>query len=120
MSAVETNESPYATLGLRPGAGADEVRAAYQKLVRRYPPEMAPREFARVHRAYQLLRSPARRLEEAKSAPAEAVEQLGGVSDLVLAPPPPPPAPLTPAALEPLLAPHRRARLAEVLARYLG
>jgi molecular chaperone DnaJ len=113
-------DSPLTILGLSPGASADEVRAAYQKLARRYPPELAPREFARVHRAYQLLRSPARRFQAAWSSPEEAVGGIGGREELQLGPPRPAPPPLAESALEPLIAPLRRAHLARLLARFLG
>lgn len=113
-------DSPLATLGLGPGASAEEIRAAYRKLVRRYPPELAPLEFARIHRAYELLRSPGRRLEESLSKPEEALDRLGGGTGLALAPPRPAPPPLTEEALEALVAAQRRARLAELLARFFG
>ena len=71
-----TIETPHSVLGLPAAASAEEVTRAYRKLVRRYPPELAPQQFARVHRAYQLLTSPERRMEAARSSPEETIAQL--------------------------------------------
>lgn len=108
-------ETPHAVLGLPPAATAEEITRAYRKLVRRYPPELAPEQFARVHRAYQLLTSLERRMEAAQTAPEEAIEQIFAVPGVTLKPPPPPPPPLTEKDPEPLLAPFRRALLVRVL-----
>lgn len=107
---------PFTTLGLTPGAGAAEITAAYRKLARRYPPELAPERFADVHRAYQLLTSPERRMEAARSAPEDEIARLFPLPALTLKPTPSPPAPLTDQDLEPLLAPARRAALVRLLA----
>lgn len=108
-------ETPHALLGLPATATAEEISRAYRKLVRRYPPELAPEQFARIHRAYQLLTSLERRLEAVRTAPEEALEQLFALPGLTLKALPPPPPPLTAEALEPLLAPFRRALLARLL-----
>ena len=47
---------PYAVLGIQPGAGDEEIRAAYLAKVKLYPPDRAPGEFERVREAYDLLR----------------------------------------------------------------
>jgi hypothetical protein len=109
-------DDPHAVLGLAPGAGPVEIAAAYRKLVRRYPPELAPERFAAVHRAYQMLTSPARRMEAALAAPEDELARLFPLPALTLRPAPPPPPPVTAADLEPLLAPVRRAVLARLLA----
>lgn len=54
---------PYAVLGVSPGASAEDVRRAYFRLVRQYPPEAHPEEFKQVRAAYETLRSPLRRAE---------------------------------------------------------
>lgn len=108
-------ETPHAVLGLPAVATAEEITRAYRKLVRRYPPELAPQQFARIHRAYQLLTSPERRMEVARSAPEEAIDQLFPVPGTILKAPSPPPPVLTARDLEPLLAPFRRARLVRIL-----
>src|ERR1700704_1219703 len=107
-------ETPHAVLGLPAAATAEEITRAYRKLVRRYPPELAPQQFARIHRAYQLLTSPERRMEVARTAPEETIDQLFPVPAMSLKVLSPPPV-LTVRDLEPLLAPFRRARLARIL-----
>jgi DnaJ domain len=108
-------ETPHAVLGLPASATAEEITAAYRKLVRRYPPELAPEQFARIHRAYQLLTSLERRMEAVRTAPEEAIDQIFSVPGVTLKPPPPSPPPLTEKDLEPLLAPLRRAHLVRLL-----
>ncbi len=108
-------EIPHAVLGLPAMATAEEITRAYRKLVRRYPPELAPQQFARIHRAYQLLTSPERRMEEAQSAPEETIDQFFPVPATILRAAPSPPPLLAERDLEPLLAPFRRARLARIL-----
>lgn len=106
-------ETPHAILGLSPAATAEEVTRAYRKLVRRYPPELAPEQFARIHRAHQLLTSLEHRIEAARISPEEMLEQL--FAPPALKPPPPPPPPRTAEDLEPLRAPCRRLLLARCL-----
>ncbi len=78
-------EDPYAILGIPDTAGPEEVRRAYARLVRRHPPESDPSSFARVRRAYEVLRDPARRQdhdaeaiwgEECRALVQEAAEHL--------------------------------------------
>lgn len=113
-------DDPHAVLGLTPAATPEEITRAYRKLVRRYPPELAPREFARVHAAYQLLTSPARRMEAVRATPEEALAQLFPEPTATLKPPPPPPPPPTPEALESLLTPYRRELLLRLLRAGFG
>ena len=47
---------PYAVLSIEPGAGDEEIRAAYLAKLKLYPPDRAPDEFERVREAYDLLR----------------------------------------------------------------
>jgi curved DNA-binding protein CbpA len=108
-------ETPQTVLGLPASATAEEAARAYRKLVRRYPPELAPQQFARIHRAYQLLTSPALRMDAARAAPEETIDALFPLPAAALKPPPPPPPPLTGRDLEPLLAPLRRDLLARRL-----
>jgi curved DNA-binding protein CbpA len=107
-------ETPHAVLGLPAVATAEEITRAYRKLVRRYPPELAPQQFARIHRAYQLLTSPERRMEVARTAPEETIDQLFPAPAVRLKALSLPPV-LTIRDLEPLLAPFRRARLRRIL-----
>ncbi|MDR3354928.1 MAG: J domain-containing protein [Synergistaceae bacterium] len=46
-------ESAYEILRIRRDADPEEVRAAYVKVVRRYPPERFPERFATFHNAYE-------------------------------------------------------------------
>ncbi|HEU0235705.1 MAG TPA: J domain-containing protein [Candidatus Limnocylindrales bacterium] len=57
---------PYATLGLRPGADASEVRAAYRRLARQYHPDRSgdrrtTERMQAINRARAILSDPARR-----------------------------------------------------------
>lgn len=52
---------PYRVLGLAPQARPEEIRAAYLRKVKEYPPERAPREFEQVREAYEFLSDPRRR-----------------------------------------------------------
>jgi hypothetical protein len=54
-------------------------------------------------------------MEEARTAPEEAIEHLFPVPAVALKPPPPPPPPLTEQDLEPVLGPFRRALLIKLL-----
>ncbi|MDR1947581.1 MAG: J domain-containing protein [Desulfovibrio sp.] len=48
-------ESSCSVLHLSPQATPGEIRQAYARLVRRYPPEHFPEKFAAVHAAYRCL-----------------------------------------------------------------
>ncbi len=108
-------ETPHQILGLPASATVEEVTRAYRKLVRRYPPEVAPEQFARIHRAYQLLTSPERRMAVVRTAPEESIDQLFPLPVPVLKASPPLPPALAERDLEPLLAPCRHARLVMIL-----
>ncbi len=56
-------EDPRAVLDVGAEAGEDEIRAAYLRKIKEYPPDRAPAEFERVRDAYDLLRDPRRRTE---------------------------------------------------------
>ena len=55
------NDDPRNVLGIGPDAGDEEVRAAYLRKVKEFPPDRSPREFERVRDAYEVLRDPRRR-----------------------------------------------------------
>ncbi len=62
MSTSPTSiREPEEVLGIPPGAGEEEIRAAYLRKVKEYPPERAPEEFERVRDAYETLQDPRRR-----------------------------------------------------------
>lgn len=48
-------------LGVGLEAGDEEIRAAYLRKVKEFPPDRAPVEFERIRDAYELLRDPRRR-----------------------------------------------------------
>lgn len=55
--------NPYSVLGLAPTATAAEIKQAYFKQVREYPPERDPENFKRIRAAYERLRNPEQRSE---------------------------------------------------------
>jgi curved DNA-binding protein CbpA len=57
-----THDDPRKVLGISPQAGDEEIRAAYLRKVKEYPPDRAPREFEKVRDAYEALRDPRRRM----------------------------------------------------------
>jgi curved DNA-binding protein CbpA len=59
-----TVEDPSRILGVPPGASAEEIRAAYLRQIKKYPPDRAPAEFERVRDAYEILRDPRRRIRD--------------------------------------------------------
>ncbi|MBI3978967.1 MAG: J domain-containing protein [Chloroflexi bacterium] len=69
-------DDPYAVLGVDRSATAEDVRRAYFRLVRQYPPEAHPEEFKRIRTAYETLRSPLRRAELALLAFDETVAEV--------------------------------------------
>lgn len=52
------SSDPYAVLGLMRGASEREVKRAYFRLVRQYPPEESPDTFKVIRSAYERLRTP--------------------------------------------------------------
>jgi curved DNA-binding protein CbpA len=56
-----THNDPYRTLGITIESGDEEIRAAYLRKVKEFPPDRAPREFEQVRDAYEMLRDPRRR-----------------------------------------------------------
>jgi curved DNA-binding protein CbpA len=51
-------EDPRQVLEIDAEAGEEEIRAAYLRKVKEYPPDRSPREFERVRDAYEMLRDP--------------------------------------------------------------
>jgi curved DNA-binding protein CbpA len=47
---------PHAVLGVGPEAGDEQIRAAYLRKIKEYPPDRCPGEFESVRDAYDLLR----------------------------------------------------------------
>ena len=59
-----TPDDPRQILGISGDAGDEEIRAAYLRKVKEYPPDRAPAEFERVRDAYENLRDPRRRMRQ--------------------------------------------------------
>jgi curved DNA-binding protein CbpA len=53
---------PRAVLGLSLNATEEEIRAAYLRKVKEYPPERSPEQFEKIRDAYETLRDPRRRM----------------------------------------------------------
>lgn len=53
-----SNEDPRKILGVSADADEKEIRAAYLKKIKEYPPDRLPVEFERIRDAYQTLRDP--------------------------------------------------------------
>lgn len=56
-------EDPYQILGISRQADEGEIKHAYFRLVRQYPPERDPAMFKRIRAAYEALRDSAKRQE---------------------------------------------------------
>ena len=56
-----TEKDPLEVLGLPLEAGEEEIRAAYLRKVKEFPPDRAPRQFEQIREAYEALRDPRRR-----------------------------------------------------------
>jgi len=52
---------PREVLGVSSNAGEEEIRAAYLRKVKEYPPDQAPEEFEKVRNAFETLRDPRQR-----------------------------------------------------------
>jgi|SRR5580658_476341 len=55
---------PRAVLGVGPEADDEQIRAAYLRKVKEYPPDRSPSEFENVRDAYELLRDRRRRSQQ--------------------------------------------------------
>ena len=75
-----TLEDPRQVLEIEAEAGDEEIRAAYLRKVKQYPPDRSPREFERVRDAYDLLRDPRRRTRQLLLA-ADPKQPLAGLLD---------------------------------------
>lgn len=54
---------PFRVLGVTIDASPDEVRTKYLELTKKYPPDRAPEQFARIRAAYDELSDPVRHVE---------------------------------------------------------
>jgi curved DNA-binding protein CbpA len=58
----EAAPDPLVVLGVRADAGDEEVRSAYLRKVKEFPPDRSPNEFQQVRDAYEMLRDRRRRV----------------------------------------------------------
>ncbi|MHB8899010.1 MAG: J domain-containing protein [Thermoguttaceae bacterium] len=70
--------NPYQILGVSTDADDAALRRRYLELVRQYPPEKSPQQFAEIRAAYEELRDPAARLEKQLfgSSTAETLDEI--------------------------------------------
>ncbi len=70
----------FFVLGLRPDAGASEIRNRYLELVKKYSPEQSPREFRRINAAYEAIKEKRERIAHQilslDKRPEESLRQL--------------------------------------------
>jgi curved DNA-binding protein CbpA len=71
---------PYEVLGVAAGADEAEIRRRYLDLVRQFPPDRAPAQFAAIRAAYDEVRDPARRLE-AQLIEIDTSDSLDAIAD---------------------------------------
>ncbi len=55
------DEDPHKILGATQDSGEEEIRLAYLKKIKAYPPDRAPEEFERIRDAYEILSDPRHR-----------------------------------------------------------
>lgn len=65
----------YARLDVEQSASIDEIKQAYRRLLRQYPPERAPEEFKRIREAYETLTDPEAR-HEYDHQPDPAIQRM--------------------------------------------
>ncbi|MBM3734492.1 MAG: J domain-containing protein [Acidobacteria bacterium] len=69
--------SPWEVLGVEQNASEQEIRAAYLRMVKRFPPDSSPTEFEQVRDAYDGLRdSKARVLRLMEADPMDPLPNL--------------------------------------------
>lgn len=59
--ATETRSDPWSVLGVSPEADDEQIRAAYVRKVKEFPPDRSGPQFERVRDAYEQLKDPYRR-----------------------------------------------------------
>lgn len=114
----------YTTLGLDHESSAEQVDAAYARLVRRYPPELNPRRFAKIKQAYEFLSCYEEQMRQAAGDLEQALDMLFPKIPAILEAPPEPPEPLCVEDWQPVMNLLRerviRAILVDGLSRDLG
>jgi hypothetical protein len=82
-----TREEALTLLNLPPSAGKEEIERAYQRMVRRYPPEFQPEKFRQVDEAYRFLTSLPFLLEKLLAPGAGSEEAKKSLFSFSLSPP---------------------------------
>jgi hypothetical protein len=82
-----TREESLTVLNLPASAVKGEIEQAYQRLVRRYPPEFQPEKFRQIDEAYRFLISLPSMLEKLLSPAAQEKELDKSLFSLKIAPP---------------------------------
>jgi curved DNA-binding protein CbpA len=83
QNSLEAHDDPAEILGVSIDASPEQIRAAYLRKVREYPPERFPAEFEKIRDAYDILKDPRKRILTifAKADPnAPLVSLLAGES----------------------------------------
>ena len=84
-----TREEALIQLNLPPSARKEEVEQAYQRMVRRYPPEFQPEKFRQIDEAYRFLISLPFLLEKLMAPEADSGEVNKSLFSFSLSPPQP-------------------------------
>jgi DnaJ-class molecular chaperone len=63
MNSSNEKYNPYAILGVDRKASLGEIKKAYFKMVRLYPPEESPEKFKEIRKAYEDIKDPEKRTE---------------------------------------------------------
>jgi hypothetical protein len=82
-----TREEALEVLNLTSSASPEDIEAAYQRLVRRYPPEFQPEKFRGIDEAYRFLTSFAYQVERLMNPQKEQVVLKRELLDFTLEPP---------------------------------
>lgn len=73
-------DDPFRLLGVSEGASESDIRAAYLRKIKEFPPDRAPEQFERIRDAYSLLGDPRRRARMAIQCPLP-IAPLAGLLD---------------------------------------
>lgn len=88
-SKTTMEQDPWSILGVSPEADDTQVRAAYMRKVKEYPPDRCGPQFERVRDAYEQLKDPYRRarhlvLGAAPDSPLESLlDEVAGLRNYV-------------------------------------